>query len=635
MDEKKDFNTFQDCLLQNLPCDSFCNKDLILYSLELLETELKNFQPYYDVSYLLRTIPFLYEVFRFHFPFQKDVNARLQHIRLQIKKLLEHDALYLRKANHKSLKKLLGKIELLSFQIRDSFDENFSEYKFELIYYMIFSIKNLDVLKSILKRVPHQINILDSKSFSLVETLIQTYLDTLQKHVQDETYSHLEDLLYYDRVLFLLLEHNNPFFTPSILKKLDSLFSNALLKTPESYILKERYVYFILKWREFFQTLLQEKEVSFSISKEELSYQYLIEKEFSLGCLSNAKLITIQTHMPSYSKDMPKIYTVDGCGAKELDDGFSCDKNGDIYRLGIHITNPFAYMEKDSLLFSNAFKRTSSVYLKKSMLPMFPEPLSCDLFSLKEGTVRHALSLYFEIDLKQGCLNKIEPIFEPVYVSRNDTYVSCSKTIKQQHGNPQYLQTLNNIQELLPFLKKFYNMDEMYKKVNRVFSNASSTNITGSSSSDKMIEGLMIFTNHMFAKYVLEKKIPFLFRNHQITKFYQEDLNTYCQMISREKQNESYMVEARYLLSNYPKSFYDSENIGHYGLGLDSYTHITSPDRRVADCFNLWMFQEYLKGTNFTEETVHDLKRVALHINERENTLNNFVKEYSLIKKKK
>lgn len=623
---KKDYETI----------DRYKNRNQVLYTLEMLKYDLENFDPKKDYSYFLETIPYLYKACTLEKQDQKQINKSLQEIRYRIKNLIIEKKSE-KKSSEKILKKMIGKIEILSFEIRDGFDKNFEKYKFELLYYLIFSIKNTKVLQNILSQAPHQMNILDKKCLELIKELFQKYLDVLHLHVLDEKQDYLEELLYYNEALKILFEHNKEFINKETINMFNQMIIESSVKEFSSLALQERYWYFLGKWKNCFLEFLNTSvfNVPSITSLTELDYQYDIKREFSYGNLEMAKSVYFSTKFPLSTLNLPKVYTIDGKGACELDDGFSCERKENKVHLGIHLTNPLAYIEEENILFQEASKRVSSVYKGNKMIPMFPEILATDLFSLKEGNVRKCFSLYVDIDLKKDQILSFYPIEESVYVTKNDEYTSCNRTLRTETGDLEYLTTLKNVQKILPILKKYFKIEEMYKKIYRKKANISKTNIVGESRSERMIETMMVFANHMYAKYAIEHNIPCLFRNHQITPYYKEDLENYRKIIAREKDNKIYLNETKILESNYPKSFYGIENLGHFGLGVNAYTHFTSPDRRVADCFNMSMLKKSQRGMSEKEKAIEKekLKAIANYINGRDNVISSYVST-SLIRKK-
>lgn len=610
-------------------------EDFVYSLLNIVEEDMSGFNQTNDYSYFILTIPYFYMSSNFSETSKKKINQRLLKIRGMIQKILKEKKTNSEmKENYKILKKFIGKIEIISLTLANSYDDNFLDTKFELIYYLIFSIKNLPVLKNILKKAPHQINILDKKGFYIIENVVDSFLNNLSCHVKDEQYNCLADVIYYDRVLEILLQHNKEYINKYHIKKIDLMFQKAELKTPESIVLQERYLYFIYKWREQFQKYLNKYTEKLELEnynyKHQLEKEYMIRENFDRLSNSMAQTLLYQTKIPKVKSYMPSVFTVDGNGTVEIDDGFSCTKTNGIYHLGIHITNPMAYLDQDHLIFKNACKRVSSIYLKNKMILMFPPKLATDLFSLNAGYVKHAINAFIDIDLPKNKITKFEIVLEPVYIKQNDNYAKCNKAINTGIGEKEYITTLENIQKIIPFLKKYYKVEKLYASMKRKEVNVTATNIIGKTRSEQMIDALMVFMNYMYSRYASDHNIPILYRNNECFPFYQEELAAYEKMIKATKKSEIYNNEIRILNSNYQNSYYDTLNKGHFGLGLPSYTHITSPERRIADCINILLFQNFLK--NKKEDKIN-LQYLGHYINERNRVISNFVNEYSMKRK--
>ena len=107
--------------------------------------------------------------------------------------------------NYKILIKFLGKIEILSLNLCEYVDENYTENKFELLHYLIFSIKNLSVIRDILPKIPYQINTMNESYQQLLDEVASKYLNSVLTHVQSAQNNYLDDVLYYDNILKLLI----------------------------------------------------------------------------------------------------------------------------------------------------------------------------------------------------------------------------------------------------------------------------------------------------------------------------------------------------------------------------------------------------------------------------------------------
>ena len=639
--EKKQTNITREKLIKKEDAyfNRFKKRNRVFMMLNVLDDDIINFDYNRSYEYFFQTIPFLYLVMSLNSVDQNDIYHRLQHTRTLIRNLICQKKKNQLGDNYKILIKFLGKIELLSLNLCEYVDENYTENKFELLHYLIFSIKNLSVIRDILPKIPYQINTMNESYQQLLDEVASKYLNSVLTHVQSAQNNYLDDVLYYDNILKLLINYQKKHLGYKDYRRLDYAFESTMIGFKNQVTNKERFSYFINKWRKFFQHQILEKDiyVSDKTSLNELYYQYIIEPNFSYGVFQEAEYIR-QIHCRTKEIDnLTVVYTVDGETAEELDDAFSCTKKHELYHLGIHIANPMYYINPQSLLFEEATKRASSLYFNDTTIPMYPDVLSKDLFSLNQGTIRNVISLYVDIDLINQQIVKYDVVLEPVYIQKNDRYPRCSQILKTQKEELDYLNTLNNIQDLMPFLTKFYQMDAVYASINRNKKNISSTNIIGTTKSERMIETLMIFFNFMMSKIALEKQIPYLYRNHSLNVFYQEELEKYRSLIEKEKNNKAYLHEIAILQGMYPKIYYGIDNLGHYGLGLSSYGHLSSPIRRAPDNYNIYMFQQfYFQEQNdfYRDDWLQKLKEVSEYINQRNKSLTRFTQEMSLTLKK-
>lgn len=610
------------------------------YSLQILEQDSKFFVMGKNYDYLLGTIPWLYDIKSYSLDKRKEAYLRIQKIRYKIKTyLLEEKNSKENRYNYKIFNKILGKLEVLSLSIYKAQDKE----ELDVLRYFIFEIKNISLVKDIIKNKPHQINLLDEQSMNILKDIIEEYISRLKEHVKITPFNHFDDLLYYDRVLSIITEHEKDHFTMKELRIIYDLFAKASVENNYIGIAKDRYAYFIEKWKTTFQNFMiakiAKRELSYSkeLSREELFYQYDITPEFSLGTKAEATSMYLNRMINPLKPSKKYVYTVDSEGAEELDDGFSLEKEGDIYTLGIHVSNPIYDVRHNSKILEEILRRVYSYYLYEQTIYLYPELLGKDLFSLKEKNVRSVLSLYTKIDKVKRKIISQEYKMENVEIEKNDTYEECNRALLT-NDNSMYKETLLSIQEILPVLTSLYSLDPMYSLVARKEPNITHTNITGTTTSEKMIESFMIFFNSSFANLAREYNIPFIYRNHILDPLYQKDCEYYLERLKKENCTGFYIDELKMLKFMYPNSYYDTFSRGHAGLGVKNYCHISSAARRAGDNLNLLMLEKYFFSQESQNDRKKDLKKLrkyAAFFNEQQSNMKGFTSEYySLVRRK-
>ncbi len=337
-------------------------------------------------------------------------------------------------------------------------------------------------------------------------------------------------------------------------------------------------------------------------------------------------------------------FTIDPKDAKDFDDAlsFTILENGN-YEIGIHIADVSHYVQPDTLLDSEAYSRATSVYLVDRVVPMLPEMLSNGVCSLRPEEEKLTFSAVFEINEQAKVVNQ--------WFGRTVTYSDKrfayeeAQAIIETRGNtvPENVSLTGNSYTIdSELVNAILTLDDLAKKLrsNRLRQGAITFDKTEvkfnlnehnepvgvffkrSQDANKLIEEFMLLANRKVAEFIgKEKGKPsdktFIYRVHDepdpeklaglqsiISKFgykidtrSRESTSDSLNKLLSDVQGkpESNMVETLAIRSM-SKAMYTTDNIGHYGLAFDYYSHFTSPIRRYPDVMAHRLLQHYLDG---------------------------------------
>ncbi|MDO6471632.1 ribonuclease R [Maribacter sp. 1_MG-2023] len=334
-------------------------------------------------------------------------------------------------------------------------------------------------------------------------------------------------------------------------------------------------------------------------------------------------------------------FTIDPKDAKDFDDALSFQKleNGN-YEIGIHIADVSHYLQKDTILDDEAYERATSVYLVDRVVPMLPEVLSNNACSLRPNEEKYTFSAIFELDSNAIIRNQW---FGRTVIDSNErfAYEEAQYIIENRNGNipedisireaaysvskdvveatlemdrlAKIMRAKRMDQGALSFdkVEVRFNLDENSEPIGVYFKESKDAN--------KLIEEFMLLANRKVAEFIGKQKPKktFVYRIHDdpdpdklmalngiVSKFghkldfkdkksISSSLNQLLQDVKGKKEQN--MVDTLTIRSM-SKAIYTIDNIGHYGLAFDYYTHFTSPIRRYPDVMVHRLLQHYLDG---------------------------------------
>lgn len=310
------------------------------------------------------------------------------------------------------------------------------------------------------------------------------------------------------------------------------------------------------------------------------------------------------------------LFTIDGEDARDLDDAVSIEcLSGERYRLGVHIADVAHYVTENSRADHEAFQRGTSVYLADLVVPMLPPRLSNGICSLNPDVDRLALSVILTIG-SDGVTEQGE-IVETIIRSRaRTTYNEVKTSLENGTTLPGryrgFLSDLKHMQELARILtakrKQRGAIDFEFTETHVVVDEAGQPlNIEPYplSFANGIIESFMIAANEYVAQQFYLKKMPFVYRIHELPD--REKLAKFLRMatsfgvktrvrgtpapgqlaaaLEQVRQEPFGTTLAELLLRSLAKARYSQDNAGHFGLASEYYCHFTSPIRRYPDLF--------------------------------------------------
>lgn len=321
-------------------------------------------------------------------------------------------------------------------------------------------------------------------------------------------------------------------------------------------------------------------------------------------------------------------FTIDPKDAKDFDDALSIRTlpNGN-YEVGVHIADVTHYVTPDTIIDREARSRATSVYLVDRVVPMLPEHLSNGICSLRPDEDKLTFSVIFEMDKNAKVINS--RIARTVTRSnRRFTYEEAQEVIETGKGDyADEILTLDTLAKLLRE-RRYDNGSIDFDRVEVRFDIDETGHPTGvyfkeSKDANKLIEEFMLLANRTVAsaigiKHGRQKPKAFVYRVHdQPDEQRIEDLAKLARAFgykikasgSAKEVNKSLnrMLEdvkgkgeenllSTLAIRSMAKAVYTTENIGHYGLGFDYYTHFTSPIRRYPDMMVHRLLDRYLNG---------------------------------------
>lgn len=395
------------------------------------------------------------------------------------------------------------------------------------------------------------------------------------------------------------------------------------------------------------------------IESELIIEEYELPTDFSPAVLEEASRIP-QEVTPALRRgrkdlrDLPTV-TIDGEKARDFDDAISIQRIKGGFRLWVHIADVAQYVKEGSFLDQEAYQRGTSVYLPDRAIPMLPVQLSNGICSLNPQVDRLTLTCEMDIsqqgailghDIYESAINSNERM---TYTAVREILVDRDPLRRKRYAS--LLPELELMEELMGILKakrsKRGSIDFDLPEPEIILDlqgRLADVIRAERNMAHQIVEEFMLAANETVAGHLEDLKIPLIYRVHEEPD--EEKLTDLAEFLATlgitlpagkklkpgnlqkalagvKGTREEALVNT-VVLRTMKQARYAEENVGHFGLAAEQYTHFTSPIRRYPDLIVHRIVKNAARGRYKNSEAVDKLAEyipdAAVHCSRRERT---------------
>lgn len=489
----------------------------------------------------------------------------------------------------------------------------------------IFEIKHYNYVDEIFKTFPELINFKTHNNKYILDDVMTKYIESISND------SNTFDIVYYEKVINLFISNEKFVITKDYQNNLINrliLVKHNLSNNDYSRRKNKRIRFYL---NDVINSL-SNIEVSETDFFSNINYRYGIQDIYNCNYdkFKNKNFIDINNNV----LDLTNLYTftVDNVGTKSYDDAFSLVKNeSGNYELNVYISDVSKYVLINSRIDEIAYKKASTIYLPNYILTMLPHSLTYDHCSLVKNNYRNVLAHRFvfskNFDIISFDINKA--------IIKVDDNFNYSNILDILNSNDiDKMKTFSTMIDIASSLKRNNMYNSYYHIAKSMKRKYESSDLIlpekYENSHTNFVDSFMILTNYFVADLFSNLDLPFIYRVNTSNV----DLNIPDEINELKKLEESktskQIVEC--IKKLYKPSYYSEYNLGHNGLNLSSYSHVTIPIRNYASLVSQRLEIDYLINKNFsckniyyTEEMLHN---IVSYLNDRIFYNEEYVKEY-------
>lgn len=369
-------------------------------------------------------------------------------------------------------------------------------------------------------------------------------------------------------------------------------------------------------------------EIEIALRKHELPF------EFSKPALAETKKLPDAVRKTDWKgrEDITTLplVTIDGETAKDFDDAVYCEKQGKGFRLVVAIADVSHYVPDGAALDGDARDRGNSVYFPRRVIPMLPEKLSNGLCSLNPQVERLCMVCDMNISAT-GAIRHYRFYPAVMWSHARLTYTEVAAALFDQDAI-----ALAKIGPLLPWLR---NLDELYRVLQKARAKRGAIDFETvetrmvfddhgkieriepyeRNDAHRIIEECMLAANVCASDFLKEREHPALYRIHEgptperlaklrdflgtfglsLSGGEEPHAKDYAKLIDKIQNRPDKQLLQTVMLRSLKQAIYSPDNVGHFGLAYESYTHFTSPIRRYPDLLIHRAIKSALAGRHY------------------------------------
>ena len=507
---------------------------------------------------------------------------------------------------YRRITKIVDRIE------KKSMDE-LNDNKIKYLEYLIFQNQDVNLIGSFLERHTNLLSKKNKDGNDIIEEVLKIYLFLNEKDI--------EKINYYYHVLLIFLGSN---------------FQREVLKNKKKYyrLIKESK----LGYKEHIIKVIELLEPNFQVELTEIEERYNVSFGFHKAIDDEVNKLEINCNKRKNYLYQDCI-TIDGEGASCLDDALYIERNEDGgYNLYIHIVDIASLVSYNSIINEEARKRVKTLYLRNNEVLLYPNFISHNMGSLLENEQRNVISYIFKLDSNFRLIDDIPRIkLGIIKVKHQLTYEQVDKIFNRQVSDDLTIK-LNWLAKFAEERRKSTVKKEKYRQYENLINmvmNHESLKVDYSVSAN-IVHEAMILVNYGVAKYFKTLGYPYIYRRVIIPS--SDYIEKQIEMI---KQLDSTIMEDKIFINKLKESAMESlywdMPIRHSGLGLECYSHSTSPARRYPDVFGQYLIHDLVVNKNLQNIYMWEYrtKELVRHLNIKEKENERFASEYNYLSYKK